>query len=48
MENYRRTEVLGQGAYGKVYKGQDVRTGQFVALKRALTTSVKKEYHLLL
>lgn len=39
MENYRRTEVLGQGAYGKVYKGQDVRTGQFVALKRALTTS---------
>jgi cyclin-dependent kinase len=39
MENYRRTEILGQGAYGKVYKGQDIRTGQLVALKRALTTS---------
>lgn len=39
MENYRRTEILGQGAYGKVYKGQDLRTGQLVALKRALTTS---------
>lgn len=39
MENYRRTEVLGQGAYGKVYKGQDVRTGHTVALKRALTTN---------
>jgi cyclin-dependent kinase len=39
MENYKRTEILGQGAYGKVYKGQDLRTGQLVALKRALTTS---------
>jgi cyclin-dependent kinase len=39
MENYRRTEILGQGAYGKVYKGQDLRSGQIVALKRALTTS---------
>jgi len=39
MENYRRTQILGQGAYGKVYKGQDIRTGQIVALKRALTTS---------
>ena len=39
MENYRRTEILGQGAYGKVYKGQDLRTGQIVALKRALTVS---------
>jgi cyclin-dependent kinase len=39
MENYRRTEILGQGAYGKVYKGQDLRSGQIVALKRSLTTS---------
>lgn len=39
MEHYKRTEVLGQGAYGKVYKGQDLRTGQIVALKKALTTS---------
>jgi cyclin-dependent kinase len=39
MENYRRTEILGQGAYGKVYKGQDLRTGQFIALKRAITTN---------
>mmetsp|Transcript_24425 Transcript_24425/g.58222 ORF Transcript_24425/g.58222 Transcript_24425/m.58222 type:complete len:301 (+) Transcript_24425:1000-1902(+) len=39
MENYKRTEILGQGAYGKVYKGQDLRSGQLVALKRALTTS---------
>mmetsp|Transcript_47756 Transcript_47756/g.112708 ORF Transcript_47756/g.112708 Transcript_47756/m.112708 type:complete len:306 (+) Transcript_47756:883-1800(+) len=39
MENYKRTEILGQGAYGKVYKGQDLRTGQVVALKKALTTS---------
>jgi len=39
MENYRRTEILGQGAYGKVYKGQDLRTGQIVALKKALASS---------
>mmetsp|Transcript_51277 Transcript_51277/g.104294 ORF Transcript_51277/g.104294 Transcript_51277/m.104294 type:complete len:303 (-) Transcript_51277:1609-2517(-) len=39
MEHYKRTEILGQGAYGTVYKGQDLRTGQPVALKKALTTS---------
>jgi cyclin-dependent kinase len=39
MENYRRIEILGQGAYGKVYKGQDIRTGQYIALKRAITTN---------
>ncbi len=39
MENYKRTEILGQGAYGKVYKGQDLRSGQLVALKRAITSS---------
>lgn len=39
MENYKRTEILGQGAYGKVYKGQDLRTGQIVALKKALASS---------
>mmetsp|Transcript_10166 Transcript_10166/g.15892 ORF Transcript_10166/g.15892 Transcript_10166/m.15892 type:complete len:313 (-) Transcript_10166:2557-3495(-) len=39
MENYKRTEILGQGAYGKVYKGQDLRSGETVALKRALTTN---------
>ncbi|AEA39012.1 cyclin-dependent kinase-like 2 (nucleomorph) [Cryptomonas paramecium] len=39
MENYRKTEILGQGAYGKVFKGQDLRSGQIVALKRALATN---------
>ena len=39
MEYYKRTEILGQGAYGKVYKGQDLRTGQIVALKKALASS---------
>jgi len=39
MDNYKRTEILGQGAYGKVYKGQDLRTGQIVALKKALASS---------
>jgi cyclin-dependent kinase len=39
MENYKRTEILGQGAYGKVYKGQDLRTGQIVALKKALAST---------
>jgi serine/threonine protein kinase len=36
MENYKKTEVLGEGTYGKVYKAQDIRTNEIVALKKTL------------
>lgn len=39
MDNYKRIEILGQGAYGKVYKAQDLRNGNLVALKKALSSS---------
>lgn len=34
MENYHRIEKIGSGTYGVVYKARDVRTNQFVALKK--------------
>lgn len=42
MENYQRMEILGQGAYGTVYKGQDVRTGQVIALKKSIDNNEKE------
>lgn len=34
MEKYRRTECLGQGTFGKVFKAVDLQTGEIVALKK--------------
>jgi serine/threonine protein kinase len=34
VEDYQLGEKLGKGAFGAVYKGLNVRSGQFVALKR--------------
>jgi cyclin-dependent kinase len=39
MENYKRTELLGQGTYGKVYKAQNLSTGALVALKKTILTT---------
>ncbi|CAN8062322.1 unnamed protein product [Agarophyton chilense] len=39
MENYKRTELLGQGTYGKVYKAQHLETGKIVALKKTILSS---------
>ena len=39
MEKYRRTQVLGQGTYGKVYKAQHLETGKIVALKKTTLSS---------
>jgi len=39
MEGYQRTEVLGQGTYGKVYKATHIETGKTVALKKTILTS---------
>ena len=36
MENYKRTELLGQGTYGKVYKAHHLETGKVVALKKTI------------
>lgn len=36
MEHYKRTELLGQGTYGKVYKAQHIQTGKIVALKKTI------------
>eukprot|EP00188_Purpureofilum_apyrenoidigerum_P003135 Plantae.Rhodophyta-Purpureofilum_apyrenoidigerum.ctg3190.p1 GENE.Plantae.Rhodophyta-Purpureofilum_apyrenoidigerum.ctg3190~~Plantae.Rhodophyta-Purpureofilum_apyrenoidigerum.ctg3190.p1 ORF type:complete len:316 (+),score=51.30 Plantae.Rhodophyta-Purpureofilum_apyrenoidigerum.ctg3190:454-1401(+) len=34
MEKYRRTDCLGQGTYGKVFKAVHLETGEVVALKK--------------
>jgi serine/threonine protein kinase len=34
MENYIILEKIGEGAFGKVYKGQRKGTNQIVALKK--------------
>lgn len=39
MEKYKRTELLGQGTYGKVYKAQHLETGAIVALKKTILSS---------
>lgn len=39
MEKYRRTELLGQGTYGKVFKAQNLHTGKIVALKKTNLSS---------
>lgn len=39
MEQYIRTELLGQGTYGKVYKARHATTGKIVALKKTLLSS---------
>lgn len=36
---YKRTELLGQGTYGKVYKAQHIETGRIVALKKTILAS---------
>ena len=30
---YRRLDTIGKGAYGSVHKGENIQTGQVVALK---------------
>jgi serine/threonine protein kinase len=35
-QRYIRDEVLGEGTYGKVYKGTDSTTGEVIALKKTL------------
>ncbi|CAL6067956.1 Kinase [Hexamita inflata] len=34
LNNYQNQKLLGEGAYGIVYKARDIRTGQNVALKQ--------------
>ena len=33
MENYHVLEIIGEGSFGRVYKGRKKYTGQVVALK---------------
>jgi fused-like protein len=33
MENYTNLQAIGEGSFGKVYKGRRKETGQMVALK---------------
>lgn len=35
-DRYTRDAVLGEGTYGKVYKGTDQNTGEVIALKKTL------------
>ena len=34
MEKYKKLDKLGEGAYGVVYKAQNLKTGEFVAIKK--------------
>ena len=34
FDDYQRKEVLGEGAYGVVYKGVNVKTGDTIAIKK--------------
>lgn len=34
MEDYTKTEKIGEGTYGVVYKGRHKTTGQVVAMKK--------------
>ena len=36
LSRYSTVSVLGQGAYGKVYKARDTQSGQFIAMKKTL------------
>lgn len=36
LSRYPTVAVLGQGAYGKVYKARDTQSGQFIAMKKTL------------
>jgi len=34
LHDYRKIDKIGEGTYGIVYKGEDLKTGQFVAMKK--------------
>jgi len=34
LNDYRKIDKIGEGTYGIVYKGEDLKTGQFVAMKK--------------
>ncbi|VDK67986.1 unnamed protein product [Onchocerca ochengi] len=38
LKKYERTEILGEGSFGVVYKGIDKRTGKLVAMKKIRLT----------
>ena len=38
MVRWERGELIGRGAYGKVYKGRNLDTGQTLAIKTVLVT----------
>ena len=42
MERYSVLEMIGEGSFGKVYKGRRKFTGQIVALKRVLLPSAAR------
>lgn len=44
--NYQLGEKLGKGAFGTVYKGLDMKTGQFVAVKRIAREFIDGEHML--
>ena len=36
-------EKIGKGAYGEVFKGADIRTGDLIAVKTISTSNIKKD-----
>ena len=43
MENYIILEMIGEGAFGKVYKGQRKCTNQIVAIKKIIKKGKKEK-----
>jgi serine/threonine protein kinase len=44
VTNWRRGELLGQGAYGSVYLGLNTDTGQLLAVKQVQLSSVRTKH----
>jgi len=44
MEDYTKTEKIGEGTYGQVYKARDKDTGEMVALKKVRLDNEKEGF----
>ena len=43
---YKITEELGEGSFGKIYKGENIRTNEYVAIKINFHMTLKQIFQL--